>query len=361
MQDIPMSRWLSPLMAFCLSFVLITTLAPVADIQRDRQLDFWALWLLAMFILALPLIYLETALLKRSKTTALNALMSLTREADVSPRWRVVGWLAVIFVPYLAGAMIANTLHQSEQWINQFAVPMQWLIAALVVVAVILSLLPRLILIVLMTVAVITSFVLSHVFALNLAVWHVTPVTFAEWGHATVLALVASGLGLGIYAQSNAEQLRHAEYTTSTAVPVWVAQLLAVLCFGFFAVQTQIPALTITIAAVFAAALLLQLAREQLAQRQINIVLQWLIVIVVAMLWVASTLFPLLNFGLMLWGLIVCLIYAIFVGWKMKISHLRKALNFQSEAIYNVWRIAVRVILPISIVAAIVAVIIGQV
>lgn len=96
MQDIPMSRWLSPLMAFCLSFVIMATLAPTMGIQIDRQIDFWLLWFGTMLLLALPVCYLEIALAKRSKTTALNALSSLTREADSSPKWRVVGWLAVV-------------------------------------------------------------------------------------------------------------------------------------------------------------------------------------------------------------------------------------------------------------------------
>ncbi len=43
MQDNAMSKWLSPLMAFCLSFIIIATLAPITGIQIDRQLDFWML------------------------------------------------------------------------------------------------------------------------------------------------------------------------------------------------------------------------------------------------------------------------------------------------------------------------------
>ncbi len=50
MQDIPMSRWLSPLMAFCLSFVIMATLAPTMGIQIDRQLDFWLLWFGTMLL-----------------------------------------------------------------------------------------------------------------------------------------------------------------------------------------------------------------------------------------------------------------------------------------------------------------------
>jgi SNF family Na+-dependent transporter len=53
------------------------------------------------------------------------------------------------------------------------------------------------------------------------------------------------------------------------------------------------------------------------------------------------------------------LIYALFAGWIMKISHLRKSMNFSSEAFYNLWRIAVRVVLPVGIILAIVAVL-GQ-
>ncbi len=46
----------------------------MTGIQIDRQLDFWLLWLATMLILALPVCYLEIALAKRSKTTALQAL-----------------------------------------------------------------------------------------------------------------------------------------------------------------------------------------------------------------------------------------------------------------------------------------------
>ena len=77
-----------------LSFVIMATLAQ-PGIQIDRQIDFWLLWFGTMLLLALPVCYLEIALAKRSKTTALNALSSLTREAD-SSKWRVVGWLAVV-------------------------------------------------------------------------------------------------------------------------------------------------------------------------------------------------------------------------------------------------------------------------
>ena len=41
----------------------------------------------------------------------------------------------------------------------------------------------------------------------------------------------------------------------------------------------------------------------------------------------------------------------------MKISHLRKSMNFSNELFYNLWRIAVRIVLPLSILLAMVAII----
>ena len=134
---------------------------------------------------------------------------------------------------------------------------------------------------------------------------------------------------------------------------------MAVIAFAFFASNTQISSFALIVAVLSSCALLLNLAREQLAQRQINLTVQWLIILLALLLWLIPAVSTLFNALLMVWGLIICLIYAIFAGWIMKISHLRKAMNFSNELFYNLWRIAVRVVLPLSIVMAIVA-ILGQ-
>lgn len=103
-----------------------------------------------------------------------------------------------------------------------------------------------------------------------------------------------------------------------------------------------------------------QLAKEQLAQRQLALVIQWAVIIAAIAVWFVPQLQQFFNLGLMLWGLVICLIYAVFAGWVMKISHLRKAMGFSNELFYNLWRIAVRLVLPISIVIAMIAVI-GQI
>ncbi|MFV5404960.1 MULTISPECIES: hypothetical protein [unclassified Acinetobacter] len=357
MQDNAMSKWLSPLMAFCLSFIIIATLAPITGIQIERQLDFWMLWLATMLILALPVCYLEIALAKRSKTTPLQALSSLTREADASQKWRIVGWLSVIFIPFLAGAMLNNASNVLA--VAALDLAPNLLLSGLAIVSLALSLLPRQILLVITTIGVLASLILANVMGTALPAWQVTPVEFSEWGNATVLALVASGLGMGLYWQSSLNTVRQQDIASKTVLPIWVAQLVAVIAFAFFAVQAQIPAFTLVTAIVAAAALMLQMAREQLQQRQLHPVVQWAIVAVVTLIWVIPNLSPIFNVVLLVWGLVICLIYALFAGWIMKISHLRKSMNFSSEAFYNIWRIAVRVVLPVGIILAIAAVL-GQ-
>ena len=358
MQDNAMSRWLSPLMAFCLSFIIIATLAPIVGIQVDRQLDFWLLWLGTMLILALPICYLEIALAKRSKTTALNALSSLTRDADASQKWRLVGWLAVVFIPFLAGGMLSN----ASQLLGHFAfneIAPNLLFVGLAIVALALSFAPRKIIVGLSVVAVLASLILANILGTALPAWHVTAVAFSEWGGATVLALVASGLGMGLYWQSSLPALKQQDAATQTALPIWIAQLFAVIAFAFFAANAAIPSFTFVVAVVSVSALLLNMAREQLLQRQLNIAIQWLVILAAVFIWAIPAISPIFNTLLMLWGLVICLIYAVFAGWIMKISHLRKSMNFSNELFYNLWRIAVRVVLPVSIILAIIS-IIGQ-
>jgi len=356
MQDNSMSRWLSPLMAFCLTFIIIATLAPVVGIQFERQFDFWLLWLGTMLFLALPITYLEIALAKRSKITALNALSGLTRDADASARWRLVGWLAVIFIPFLAGAVLFNAAQLIQlQMIPDFAPHLVFL--AMAVVALIGSFIPRQFLVPVTALGVIISLITANTLGTPAASWQWTSVEFSEWGSATVLALVASGLGLGLYWQSSLPGVQTQNAVTGTVLPIWFAQLVAVIAFGFFVANGELPVIALVITALAAAALFIQFAREQLLQRQVAVFLQWAILLIALLVWAIPEIYSALNLVLMLWGLIICLIYAIFAGWIMKISHLRKSMNFSNELFYNLWRIAVRIVLPLSILLAMVAII----
>ncbi|CAM4244951.1 hypothetical protein [Acinetobacter pragensis] len=356
MQDNAMSKWLPPLLAFCLSFIVIATLAPMTGIQFERQLDFWLLWIAAMLILALPLCYLEIALAKRSKTTALQALSNLTRDADASQKWRLAGWLGAVFIPFLTGGMLSNSAYILKLSAISSAAP-NILFAVVAIAAVAVSFIPRQFTVLLTAAGVLASLIAANVFGTSLPEWQATPVEFSEWGSATVLALVASGLGLGLYWQSSLPAAQGQNSATQSALPIWFAQLLAVVAFGFFAVTSAIPAYVLAFATVMAAGLILNMAREQFQQRQLALPIQWIILLAAVFIWAVPNMNMILNIGLMLWGLVICLIYAIFAGWIMKISHLRKSMNFSNEVFYNIWRIAVRIVLPVAIVAAIIAVI----
>lgn len=354
MRDHAISRWESPLMAFCLSFVIIATLASATGILVERQIDFWLLWLATMVVLALPICYLEIALAKRSKKTALQALSGLTRDAEASSKWRLVGWLAVIFIPFLVGAIVSN----AATFVTTFALPTLATpisFVVLVIVSLGLSFLARHILLVLTLITVIASLVLANVMGTTLPDWEVTPLAFSEWGSATILALVATGLGLGIYWQTALPNVQKEDVATKTVLPIWIAQLLAVVAFGFFSLTTEVPAFVFIIASVSLAAILLQLAREQLAERQINPMIQWAILLVAMLIWAIPASQAIFTIVLVLLGLVLCFVYAVFAGWIMKISHLRKSMNFSNEALYNLWRIAVRVVLPLAIVLAMIS------
>jgi SNF family Na+-dependent transporter len=56
---------------------------------------------------------------------------------------------------------------------------------------------------------------------------------------------------------------------------------------------------------------------------------------------------PTFTLVVKLLALLPLLVLSVFVGWVMKISHVRKALNLPSEGLYNLWRVAVRLVLPL--------------
>jgi SNF family Na+-dependent transporter len=166
------------------------------------------------------------------------------------------------------------------------------------------------------------------------------------------LALVATGLGFGAYWQIAATQGR--DRASSWALPLWLGQLAGGVLFAVAQAQpTPASQWALLIAGIAAAAFLLSLLRDQLKARQLGLVLQWFIPFAPVFVWILPVVGLLKTITILL-ALVVCAIYAIFSGWLMKVSHLRKALNFQKEGIYNLWRVAVRLVIPLAIIVALV-------
>ena len=102
----------------------------------------------------------------------------------------------------LAGGILS---HASVLLPQQFTlgVAPNLLLIVLAVLAFSLSFVSRQILLLITAIALIASIALGQVYdATQLQPWHWTSLEFKEWGNATVLALVASGLGMGLYWQT---------------------------------------------------------------------------------------------------------------------------------------------------------------
>lgn len=183
--------------------------------------------------------------------------------------------------------------------------------------------------------------------------------SFAEWAKVVTLTLVTGGLGLGVYWQSATQnvQASSADKASSTPIvlPIWIAQAVGLLAMLWVnQATTEVQDLALLIGALSLSAYLLQLIRAQLIQRQIALPIQALILLIPILIWalpISNVLYPML----IVLGLVLCFAYAIFAGWLMKISHLRKSLNFKNEMSYNLWRILIRIVVPVSIVVAMIA------
>lgn len=309
------------------------------------QLDLLILWLVAMVLIGLPMLLLEIVLAKRSQKSVWQGMQVLTREADAKLHWRAFGGLSVLIAFVIAGAIVA-TSGASLATIPQIGVPSLALAFGLMVGALILSLLKgRLLAIGAVIVAVggIVSLVLGGGGQVAM-----TPMGLREWAVAMMMTLGSLGLGTGLYwalvGQSQA--------VAKTALPIWLAQLvfggLALLVHSFGV--ADIARLVMAGGAVLVAGFFVYYGASQLIARFGMLVGVGLSVVVC----LALSAVPVAVFGWVLIGLALlsALILSIFAGFAMKISHLRKSFGFKSELTYNLWRVAVRLVVPIAILLA---------
>lgn len=326
------------------------------------QIDFWLLWLLAMVLVGLPLVFTEVALAQRSGTTMLVGLPKLTREADVSTVWRGFGWLTVLLLVIVIGHLLAQSGALLQPLLGTVALPAVLAIMALIVIG--LSFFKHIagwLAFGLGLVALVVNASMHGIHA-----WQMTATSLGEWSLAVVLALVCVGAGTGLFWHARANQLL-AQSTDSEdknrlaasryVLPVWGAQLIGGALVALVLTPMTDIASWLYIAAMMAgAAYLVHIVTHQLSLRlfQQSFSFLALVLVTVASLIIAMLPTTWLNQALMILSLITAVWLAMFAGWQMKISHLRKSLNFASEGVYNLWRIAVRIIVPLAILLAII-------
>ena len=371
-----MIRYASYFIAALLPLLLFRWFAPASI----GEIDFWLLWLLAMVLVSLPVVYAEIALAYRSVDAPLAGMQKLTREADASPIWRSFGWLAALVSIIIAALVISGAstgiLDALTELNSAPAIPDFAIAAGLMVIAVLLSLLgvaPLPIGLGLMVIGLLLG-VANGLPNIDFAM---TDISLNEWARAVALALVSVGAGTGLYwfgqnlvtnqvatavdtdninAQKPARSRAPSEYrATKLVLPIWILQLIVgVVALSISGMALPpIGQLSYWIGVLFVASYLLHYSTQQLAHKfgllvslVLTFVLALLLVVIIPTVWLVGLLVIISS--------IAVLLLSIFAGWQMKISHLRKSLNFGNEAFYNLWRIAIRLIVPLALLLALI-------
>jgi hypothetical protein len=316
---------------------------------------------------AWPLALAERAMAVRSACSLVDGIQQLTRESDAARGWRFIaysgllaGLLAMVLTATWAGVLttvaLQSLLHDQSGWLSS-----AMLVPALTTFIVLLGLLryagranlthwllPMLML------AGLSGYSLSHE-----QVWPVASSLGlpggAGWSAAVLIGALLGGAGLMIrwpwQQQSIVQPLLQGAsvvFAVAMLVALWVPGVASVLLAAVACLLMML---------VLAQPWLAVLAARGLAKWPALFVV-WVVVTGLAeLLWYSVGVIALqqLSSVLLLWMAANAMVLAIYVGWVMKMSHARKAVNLPSETIYNVWRIAIRWVAPVTLLAGMAA------
>lgn len=355
-----LSRYTVFFVACALPLLFAHQIAP----SMAHELDFWLLWVIAMLVVGLPVLFAELALSARSGDGVWLGMQKLTREADAKITWRAFAGLSVLVSLLISATMTARIgagLHQHLPQLN-LSVPSIGLSAGAMIVALILSLLKTRLLGVGVIIVIIGGLIslFDGGLASGVSVPTITSVSLGEWARAVSLALLSVGVGTGLYWFLGVDMTRQVmdknnkKPLSGLILPIWLTQLV----FGAFALMVGSAFVTPTSFAVtsvgmlFIASFLVYYAISQLKIR-FGLIKGVSAGIVLAML--LSTLpANIALMALVVISLLAVVILAVFSGFVMKISHLRKTFNFKSEGRYNIWRVLVRIGVPLAIIIALI-------
>lgn len=356
---------------------------------------FLGAWVVGLVLLALPLLLLEFLLGRRSRRSPLEGFAFLTREADVGRGWRAAAWgstlaslLALAAVALVAGGSINYLVREagmaSADVVNEvtttgLALPLGT--GGLLILAAGLSLLAPAIRSALLVGVLALVLVLLAVSAL--AGIGMTELLYAAkspgaegWREAFRLALLSLGGGLGVLWVGGMRLPREASLGRLAlgllALQVLLAVLLMLALAPFVAAQALNTSAGLQIvptgtsvwlllgALILIGQLALKLIAEPLLLRLTEKGMERLPAVVVVFAAAAVLAEAVWFFGqargveglLGMLGVLLLLVLAgtsVFGGWAMKISHARKELALPAEGIYNLWRVAVRLVVPLAI------------
>lgn len=358
------------------------------------QMDFWLAWLVAMLLVSLPVLFAEIGLARRSGQSPLLAMPVLTRESDSSMAWRGYGWLAQLTALSLAALVIASIGVHGQALFAMVGVVLPTFVVGALLMAVVLiistlgfGLIKPMLLLALLAVLATIGIHLADGF--ELTNMQMTAFSLAEWARAVALALLCFAVGGGVYwwelSQTNLNQAQPNQVNQSAqsqlsasrqVLPILAVQVVVGLV-AMVLVASKEATLSMTLMLMSTDTTLVQgakmgstLASGLLVMAGVSLAIALVSMtmiqvkerlgLVKSMLMLLPALVLVVLPVYVLWGLTVMLsiisvlMLSIFVGWQMKISHLRKSLNFSSEINYNLWRVAIRIFVPLALLVAMV-------
>ena len=358
------------------------------------QMDFWLAWLVAMLLVSLPVLFAEIGLARRSGQSPLLAMPVLTRESDSSMAWRGYGWLAQLTALSLAALVIATIGVHGQALFAMVGVVLPTFVVGALLMAVVLmisvlgsGLIKPMLLLALLAVLATIGIHLADGF--ELTNMQMTAFSLAEWARAVALALLCFAVGGGVYwwelsqtnlNQAQPNQVNQSAQSQSSAsrqvLPILAVQVVVGLV-AMVLVASKEATLSMTLMLMSTDTTLVQdakmgstLASGLLVMAGVSLAIALVSMtmiqvkerlgLVKSMLMLLPALVLVVLPVYVLWGLTVMLsiisvlVLSVFVGWQMKISHLRKSLNFSSEINYNLWRVAIRIFVPLALLVAMV-------
>lgn len=358
------------------------------------QMDFWLAWLVAMLLVSLPVLFAEIGLARRSGQSPLLAMPVLTRESDSSMAWRGYGWLAQLTALSLAALVIATIGVHGQALFAMVGVVLPTFVVGALLMAVVLiistlgfGLIKPMLLLALLAVLATIGIHLADGF--ELTNMQMTVFSLAEWARAVALALLCFAVGGGVYwwelsqtnlNQAQPNQVNQSAQSQSSAsrqvLPILAVQVVVGLV-AMVLVASKDATLSMTLMLMSTDTTLVQdakmgstLASGLLVMAGVSLAIALVSMtmiqvkerlgLVKSMLMLLPALVLVVLPVYVLWGLTVMLsiisvlVLSVFVGWQMKISHLRKSLNFSSEINYNLWRVAIRIFVPLALLVAMV-------
>lgn len=345
-------------------------------------------WLVGLLLLGLPLLLLELMLGKRSRRAPLEGLAVLTREADAPRGWRFAAWggaVAIVLVlaalALVAGGSVNFLARDAGLPTGSGAAALPLGAGALLILCAGISLLPQAqrgwaqagglgVALLLLLVAAFANLPLVDVAYPGHAL------SAADWREALRLSLLGGGGGFGVLwlagmrLDKDAPLGRLALGLLALQAVLGVLLLLALAPFvaalianaaGAPDIVPTGPAVWVVLGAVLLVALvalpvlaeplLLRLAERGMARLPAVVAVFVAAALLAEGVWLfgetagLARLLQLLS--LLLLAVLACL--SVFTGWAMKISHARKELALPAEGIYNLWRVAVRLVVPLAI------------